>query len=326
MGYYTQVAGLGSAPSDVTFTGSKGVHAEEQDYSIGGALSTFWRAAENFRTSATFKWATGTGMMWAVSQAAPVRSVIVDNDLVLFEYQPPISAAGEASGGFMANVKVAGKVAPGSQQQWFTRDSTLGSVNAGVWNMVYTGVDGAPATHCGSGGASGPVTSVEFTPRISEKPFIIFESGKYSLQIPRVKTNSKGTDYSGDGTTSVPFEQVYVSDPEDTASVINAKLAEGLHVVLTPGVYQLDKPLKLGHHGQVLLGLGLATLVSAKQNIVIDVGDVDGVRIAGIIVQAGPPGSGNEVAPALIRWGTGGAQGDAENVSARRLCEHQLSY
>lgn len=46
----------------------------------------------------------GTGMMWAVSQAAPLRRINIDNDLVLFEYQPPIPGAGEASGGFMVRL------------------------------------------------------------------------------------------------------------------------------------------------------------------------------------------------------------------------------
>jgi hypothetical protein len=101
VGYYTQILGLGTAPSDVTFTSPRGVYAEEGDYSIGGALSTFWRSAENFRSSATNDWQVGKGMMWAVSQAAPLRRIQVDNDLLLFEYQPPITAAGEASGGYM---------------------------------------------------------------------------------------------------------------------------------------------------------------------------------------------------------------------------------
>ena len=48
----------------------------------------------------TFDWGVGKGMIWAVSQAAPLRRVQVDNDLCLFEYQPPIQPAGEASGGF----------------------------------------------------------------------------------------------------------------------------------------------------------------------------------------------------------------------------------
>ena len=49
VGYYTQVAGLGRSPSDVVFTGSKGVYCEEGEYAFQtGALDTFWRSAENF--------------------------------------------------------------------------------------------------------------------------------------------------------------------------------------------------------------------------------------------------------------------------------------
>ena len=84
VGYYTQVLGLGALPSDVTFTSAKGVYSEEQDYSAGGALSTFWRAAENFKTTATYDWQVGKGMMWAVSQASPLRRIEVTNDLCLF--------------------------------------------------------------------------------------------------------------------------------------------------------------------------------------------------------------------------------------------------
>ena len=86
VGYYTHVAGLGALPGDVTFTSAKGVYSEEQDYSVGGALCTFWRMAENFKTTANFDWQVGKGMMWAVSQAAPLRRIEVANDLALFEY------------------------------------------------------------------------------------------------------------------------------------------------------------------------------------------------------------------------------------------------
>ena len=61
----------------------------------------------------------------------------------------------------------------------------------------------------------------------------------------------------------------------------------------------------------MLLGIGLATLVSAKQNVIIAVGDVDGVRVGGLLLQAGPPGPSGEVAPALLQWGsTSGYTGD----------------
>lgn len=343
VGYYTQVLGLGALPSDVTFKSAKGVYSEEQDYSVGGALSTFWRAAENFKTTATFDWQVGKGMMWAVSQASPLRRIEVTNDLLLFEYQPPIPQAGEASGGFMANMRVGAAVrtghqlrglrshanssnlrdvSPGSQQQWFARDSTVVGWDGGVWNMVFTGVDGSPPSHCGMDEASAegatPVTSLASTPSIAEKPFITLDSstGKYSLMVPSLKTSSHGADFDGlaapAGTKSVPFEQVYVTAPTDSAATINAKLAAGLHVVLSPAIYHLDEPLKVETAGQVLLGLGLATLVSAKQNTLIQVGNVDGVQVAGLLLQAGPSAVGDSTpAPVLLQWGTGGHAGSA---------------
>ena len=48
----SQVLGLGDWPDNVSFVGSKGVHCEEGSYNYAsGALSTFWRSAENFYTT-----------------------------------------------------------------------------------------------------------------------------------------------------------------------------------------------------------------------------------------------------------------------------------
>ena len=57
----------------------------------------------------------------------------------------------------------------------------------------------------------------------------------------------------------------------DDADLINSKLSAGLHVIVSPGIYKIDKPLQLQHPGQVLLGLGLATLIASNGNIVIQV-------------------------------------------------------
>lgn len=317
IGYYTSVHGLGTAPSDTRFTSPRGVHSEEGDYSIGGALSSFWRSAENFLNSCTNKWNVGTGMMWAVSQGTSLRRLEVVNDLLLFQYEPPITEAGEASGGYMANVQVGGKTPAGSQQQWFTRDSTLtGAFSGGVWNYVFTGVKGStPPDHCSNSGGTAS-TNVPATPVIAEKPYMtIDDNGKFQLQLPALKQNSAGSDFGSDSTKSVGFESVYVTKPSDSAAQINSKLGQGLHVVVSPGIYHLDEPLNLATPGQTLLGIGYATLVSSKQNPVITVDDVDGVRVAGLLLQAGPPDTGaNVTAEALLVWGkTGKHPGDASN-------------
>jgi len=178
--------------------------------------------------------------------------------------------------------------------------------------MVFTGVKGAPADQCGQDMKSGNAfTTVSETPTISEKPYITVDAaGKYWLEIPPLKTDSNGANFNSTGTKSVSFEDVYVASTTDTASAINLKLSEGLHVVLPPAIYHFDEPLQLNTTGQVLLGLGLVTLVSAKQNAVISVGDVDGVRVAGVLLQAGPP-QGDVTAPTLLQWGTGAHAGTA---------------
>eukprot|EP00943_MAST-04B_sp_MAST-4B-sp1_P006875 g6875.t1 len=321
VGYYTQVLGLGEKPSDVVFTSPKGVYSQEQDFSSGGALCTFWRSAENFKTTANNKWYVGVGMMWAVSQAAPLRRVEIENDLLLYEYEPPIPGAGYASGGFFANLKVGKAVIPGSQQQWFARDSTIGSWQNGAWNMVLSGMDGQqiPPDHCGNTNGV-PMTKIERTPIISEKPYITIDvtSGKFFLQVPPLKLQSHGADFSDDidetgafnnytnivlnTTTAVDFSNVYVTKVTDNATTMNEKLDQGLHLVISPGIYQLDEPLVVNKPNQIILGLGLATLISAKQNVLISVGNVDGVRVCGLILQAGPAAN-NNMAPTLLEWG-----------------------
>ena len=82
-----------------------------------------------------------------------------------------------------------------------------------------------------------------------------------------MKNASRGASFDASATVSVGFEHVYVTSPDDDADTINARLAEGLHIVFTPAVYQLSSPLKITHPGTILLGLGLATLVSSLQNV-----------------------------------------------------------
>jgi hypothetical protein len=83
VGYYTEVAGLGQSPGDVTINGSIDVY--NQCFPTGTqatnciALDNFWRSLSNL----TIHVAGLTGCQantefWAVSQAAPMRRVDVD--------------------------------------------------------------------------------------------------------------------------------------------------------------------------------------------------------------------------------------------------------
>lgn len=304
IGFYTQVLGLGDSPDDVVFAGDMGVYAEEgdSDYHVGG-LNNFWRSAENFRTKSAYDWIFGNGMMWANSQASPLRRVHVDHDLLLYEYEAGASA-GYVSGGFIADSKVEGKVDFGSQQQYFTRNIEMdGDFTGGAWNMVFSGDVGAPFDHCGDKGLQ-PITTQDATPLMAEKPFITRDhAGQFSLNIPEVQSNTVGPSWTGTGNPrveKVDFSRVYVTRPTDTAAMINAQLDMGFHVVVTPAIYQLTEPIVISKPNTVLLCLGLATLKSVGGNETIVVEDVDGVRVGGCLLEAGSRG-----APALLRWGTG---------------------
>jgi len=289
VGYYTSVIGLGEQPSDTKITNVKataqGVKWDQ------GSLVNFWRSAENFQT--------GGDMEWAVSQGAPLRRVTVNGDLRLSTYYSNAGRDGYASGGFLADSVVTGTIYSGTQQQWFTRNTNIGKEwNGNNWNMVFQGVPNAPAEQCDESERNPDlVTVIADTPVIAEKPFIAFQNGKYYLMIPHVETDkSRQSQYAS---TKVDFINVYVASEDDSASTINGKIASGLHVVLTGGMYDLSEPIRVTRSNVVILGIGFPTLRSTNGNALIEVEDnLEGVRISGILLEAGKTTS-----PHLLQFG-----------------------
>lgn len=311
VGYYTSVIGLGASPEDTNMD----VVCQEGnfDYAIG-ALNTFWRSAENFTVIPQKSYWDANpppvGMLWAVSQASPLRRVHVQGDLYLFQYvnNPPIYAAGYASGGFLANCKVNGVIHSGSQQQWLSRNAEMGGWPEGVWNMVFVGCTGnVPQTNGGS------FTNIEKTPLIAEKPYIVCNdaaTNSYSLVIPGVEQNKSGalgaaTATKISDTVVVPFDKVYIATPSDTAQKITEMLTI-YDVILTPGIYNLEESIKIRRHNACLLGIGFPTLVSQKEHACVRVDSISGnVRIGGLLLQAGTtraPGA-NVITKPLLIWG-----------------------
>jgi len=66
----------------------------------------------------------------------------------------------------------------------------------------------------------------------------------------------------------------------------------------------LTDTIKVNNAEAVLLGIGMATLDSTTGKTIIEVGDVDNVRIAGLLLEAGPVKT-----PTLLRWGVTKQQG-----------------
>jgi hypothetical protein len=313
VGYYMDIAGLGKNPTDVTINGRIDVfnrclpHPTNPGQSYCVALNNFWRSLSNL----TINVAGGTtecrrtAMFWAASQASPMRRVNINGPLSLMDYctdQPQW-----ASGGYIADSKVPAQVTNGSQQQYLVRNSTIGGWSNGVWNQVFSGVVGAPATNFGvpqADGRLGTYTNLPTTALSREKPYLYLDSaGTYQVFLPSARTNSAGVSWDNGGTpgTSVPLSQFFVATPSDPVATINAALSSGKHLLLTPGVYDVGQSIKVTGADTVVLGLGLATLTAVGGAVPLTVGDVPGVIVAGIMIDAGTVTS-----PALMTVGTTG--------------------
>ncbi|WP_406207699.1 discoidin domain-containing protein [Kitasatospora sp. NBC_01560] len=289
LGFYTSIAGLGLKPDDTTINGDVTVDA---GWFNGNATQNFWRSAENLALNPV----SGTDR-WAVAQAAPFRRMHVKGGLNLAP-----NGYGWASGGYIADSRIDGSVGNYSQQQWYTRDSAVGGFSNGVWNQVFSGVQGAPAQSF----PDPPYTTLDTTPVSREKPFLYLDGNDYKVFVPAKRTDARGV--SWDGTpqgTSRPLSHFYVVKAGATAATINAALAQGLDLLFTPGVYHVDRPIEINRPDTVVLGLGLATVVPDNGVTAVKVADVDGVRLAGLLVDAGAVNS-----PVLVQVGPDNAAAD----------------
>lgn len=288
VGYYTQVAGLGANPGDVVVNGAINVY-NQCDANGCIALNNFWRSLSNLTINPT----GGEGCranteFWAVSQAAPMRRVVVNGNTTLMDY----CTAGPqyASGGFIADSKFTGSVINGSQQQFIVRNSDLGGGwSNGVWNQVFSGVNGAPAQSFGQTGQN-PYTTVAASPITRESPYLTKQSnGSYAVIVPGTARNTSGSSFAADAAgTKLSLNSFFVASAKTSVKEMNRALAQGRNLLLTPGVYSLSQPIRVVHPNAVVLGLGFATLIPSRGNDAVDVINAPGSSISGIAVDAGP--------------------------------------
>jgi hypothetical protein len=288
IGYYTSIAGLGQNPDDVTINGDVTVDSFD---GTGNATQNFWRSAENMAINPS-----AGADRWAVAQAGPFRRMDVHGGLELYP-----ASYGYASGGYIADSKVTGQVSSVSQQQWYSRDSNFGSWSGSVWNMVFSGVNGAPAQSF----PSPPMTTLATTPASRDVPYLYVDSsGNYHVFEPSLRTSASGPSWANGPTpgTSVPMSKFFVADPSMSAATINTALSQGCNLLFTPGVYNLNQTLNVTHADTTILGIGFPTLIPQNGVNTMQVADVNGVRIKGLLFDAGTTNS-----PALLTIGTAGS-------------------
>ncbi|HET6695146.1 MAG TPA: coagulation factor 5/8 type domain-containing protein [Gaiellaceae bacterium] len=291
VGYYTEVAGLGASPMDVTINGKIEVYnrcLEGGGTSNCVALVNFWRTLSNLTLNINSLGQDGcraSANFWAVSQAVSMRRLNIGGaNLSLMDY----CTAGPqfASGGFIADSNLP-FVINGSQQQWLIRNSRVGGWSNAVWNQVFAGVEGAPSE---ATFPNPPYTTLETTPVSREKPYLFIDSrGRYSVRVPSAHTDTRGITWAGGLTAgrTIPLNQFFVATPSDSVKTINKELVRGRNLLLTPGAYDVDTSILVKRADTVVLGLGHATLTAVDGAVPLTVDDVPGVIVAGVTIDAG---------------------------------------
>ena len=302
VGYYTEVAGLGASPTDVTINGKIEVYNRCLTATNCIALVNFWRTLSNLSLNINALGQDGcraSANFWAVSQAVSMRRLNISGaNLSLMDY----CTAGPqfASGGFIADSNLP-FVINGSQQQWLIRNSVIGGWSNAVWNQVFAGVQGAPSEDAFP---NPPYTTLASTPVSREKPFIFIDSrGKYNVQVPAARTNSSGLSWANGMTAgrTLPLSSFFIAKPSDSVQTINSQLALGMNLLLTPGIYNIGQTIQVTNGNTVVLGLGHPTLTAVNGAVVMSVSDVPGVIVAGVTFDAGPVSS-----PVLLQIGQSG--------------------
>ncbi|GID91644.1 discoidin domain-containing protein [Amorphoplanes digitatis] len=279
IGFYTSIAGLGRNPTDVHLNSSN--LTVDAGWFGGNATQNFWRSTENFSVTPP----AGTAYeRWAVAQAAPMRRMNINTHLSLTP-----TGFGWASGGYIADTRISGQLQPFSQQQWYTRNSSIQMNLNAVWNNVFTGVAGAPATSF----PSPPITTLATTPISREKPYLYLDGANYAVWVPSLATNSSNVTWPNTPGGSIPLTQFYVAHPGDSAATINAALAQGLNLLFTPGIYHVNQTINVTRANTVVMGLGYATIIPDGGVTPMAVADVDGVKISSLLFDAGTTNSPN---------------------------------
>ncbi len=322
VGYYTSVAGLGLTPGEVQINGALHVEPEQVCNTPWwcqgpGSLNNFWRSLSNvaikpiqrpYGYDAMRRGPEGQDvsegtvepnrMRWAVSQAAPMRRVHIQGELT---YMGRYGA--HASGGFTADSRIDGVIQTGSQQQFYHRESSIGSYGEpGVWNIVFSGTQGAPADDYPDSQlnpgmdvhAANKHANYGNTPISREAPFLTWnQANGYGVFVPEARTNASGPSWSGSNPGAgqrISLDEFVVAKPGTNGSVdvaaLNAAIADGKHILFTPGEYLLSDSLKVNRANTVVLGLGLATLRPLNGTAAVEVGDVSGVKLAGLMIEA----------------------------------------
>ncbi|WP_157417505.1 hypothetical protein [Nocardioides sp. Iso805N] len=301
----TVVAGLGASPCDVVINGALDIPRD--------GLAIRPTQMENLTVNPIEAGSPAHTLTWFTSQNATLRRVNIlgnlDADLATAITGPCTTPCttpqtlnnygGDANGFVVANSNITGKLVDTNglntqgkageegNSDLYIQDSRIGGFTGFGSGIVFAGVIGAPADDFGPGTsttAPGDVTNLATVPVVRESPFVYADAGTFKVFNPSARFNVQGYDWSTTSNgTSLPLSDVYLaSAATDTAATINAALAGGQNVVLNPGAYAIESPIRVTKPDQMIFGLGEATLTTTNPTASIVVNDAaTGTVLAG---------------------------------------------
>ena len=188
-------------------------------------------------------------------------------------------------------------------------------------------------SHSHSPSFYGQFVRVDKTPVIAEKPFISYSQTDdgYVLNVPQTQLNGSFAQYPSLRTprkgSTRPFNtDVYVTwpidyfgynkdprtlppslapVPRDTAETMQQALDAGRDLLITPGIYYLETPLIVRFDDQVILCIGMATLIAPRNGspcVRVPKG-LKGVRLAGLFLEATVLEPEKFDGSTLLHWG-----------------------
>ncbi len=184
--------------------------------------------------------------------------------------------------------------------------------------MVFVGVSNPPAGTW----PNTPYTVITNTPLVREKPYLYVDSNtNFFVRVPNLQTNGLGTTWANGPTpgVSIPISQFYLAQAGvDTAATINAALKFREEPDFDAGDMLLTNSIHVTQPDTIIMGLGYPTLLPTNRNpAMVILRDVDGVKVSGIIFDAGPTAS-----PSLLEVGTAASSVDH---SADPICLYDIS-
>ena len=287
------------------------VHVEADWFPPSNATQNFWRGAENLSVTPT-----GGTDRWAVSQAAPYRRMHVRGNLALDD-------GGWSSGGFIADIE---DRRPGRLRLASSSGSRatpqFGSWTGSNWNMVFVGTPGRPGATASPTRPTPPSRRRPWSGRsrscTSTAPAPTRCSCPRCAPTPPAPPGPSGT---AAGHVAAASASSTSSSPARPPPRSTRRSPQGKNLLVTPGVYHLNQTLRVTRPDTVVLGLGLATLVPDNGVTAMTVADVDGVKVAGILFDAGTTNS-----PTLMEVGPAGSVRRPRrqpDLAARRVLPHR---